>query len=238
MALVLSAASLIICGFSFVFFGVYLRRRTGPKRILAEFKEEVDKIILEIDSTTERDLTLVEDRIKALKTLLENADRRVADIERHIAVSVREQERHRTQEAAYAALGRQAGLAKAAEAGGGQGGSRVIPLSRNALRPGEEPGEKAPAPAETAGTGAFSPDAVSEPSPEPGVPPGISGTGAEGAPRTPLFVRAEREIAPAPSFMEQVAKLSREGFSADIIALRLGATVAEVELALAISGKP
>jgi hypothetical protein len=232
MAFVFSAASLILCGFSFVFFGLYLRRRTGAERILTEFKEEVNKIILEIDSATERDLTLVEDRVKALKTLLENADRRVADIERYIAVSVREQERHRTQEAAYAALGRQAGLAKTAEAGGGPGASRVIPLS--SARRGKKPDKAPPVSAETAG--AVSRNAASESSPEPA--PAVSGIAAEPAPQMPLFVRAEEELpSAAPSLAEQAAKLSREGFSADIIALRLGATVAEVELALAISGK-
>jgi hypothetical protein len=234
MALIFSAAGFIICGFSFVFFGLYLKRRTGPERILAEFREEVDKIILEIDAATERDLTLVEDRVKVLKKLLENADRRVADIDRRIAVSAREQERHRAQETAYAALGRQAGLAKIT--GAGQGASRVIPLSRNAPRRGEDPdGEPVPADgAESAGDPSRS--APSEHAPDE-IPPDTPGTAAGASPQTPLFIRAETEITlEAPSFAEQAAKLSREGCPPDVIALRLGATVAEVELALAISG--
>jgi hypothetical protein len=201
----------------------------------------VDKLILEIDSATERDLTLVEDRIKSLRELLEKADRRIADIDRRIVVSGREQERRRTQEAAYAALGRQPGLAKSAKREKAEN-PRVLSLSRG--KAGDPPDRKADsaapavaeASAEAAAEAADTPHgpAPSANSPADGTPP-VSAAPQE----LPLFVRADREIEiEAPSFTEQAAKLSREGFSPDIIALRLGATVAEVELALAISGGP
>jgi hypothetical protein len=97
LALLFSAASLLICGFSFIYFQAYLRRRTGTKRILAEFEDEVNNIIATIDAATDRDITLVEERVKALKTLVDTADRR-------IAAYAREMDRHAAQEAAYAAL--------------------------------------------------------------------------------------------------------------------------------------
>jgi hypothetical protein len=99
LALLFSAASLLICGFSFIYFQAYLRRRTGSKRILAEFEDEVNSIIARIDSATDRDITLVEERIKSLRTILDAADRR-------IAAYAREMDRHSAQEAAYTALGR------------------------------------------------------------------------------------------------------------------------------------
>jgi hypothetical protein len=44
---------------------------------LTEFREEVGKLIAEIDAATDRDAILIEDRIKSLKTLLEDVDKRI-----------------------------------------------------------------------------------------------------------------------------------------------------------------
>jgi hypothetical protein len=66
---------------------------------LAEYRTEVYRLIAEIDTATDRDSLLVEERIKTLKALLEDTDKR-------IAVYVRELERSRTGEALYASLGR------------------------------------------------------------------------------------------------------------------------------------
>ncbi|MDR0710277.1 MAG: hypothetical protein LBF77_09445, partial [Spirochaetaceae bacterium] len=81
-ALILSAGSIILSGFTFVFFLNYLKRRTGRDRILSELladlREEAAKIEREINAVTDRDVTLVEDRVKTLRALLEDTDRRIA----------------------------------------------------------------------------------------------------------------------------------------------------------------
>jgi len=54
----------------------------------------------------------------------------------------------------------------------------------------------------------------------------------------PRFVRSEAELKPkAPSFSEQVLELYEAGFSPELIASKLKVTVAEVDLAINVSGK-
>jgi len=54
----------------------------------------------------------------------------------------------------------------------------------------------------------------------------------------PRFVRAPIAIEPkAPAFAERVSELTRAGFSAGLIAQRLNATVAEVDLAIALAAR-
>ncbi len=97
--LVIIAVTLVCWTLAFLYFRNYLRRRTGSRRILEEFQEEVDKLIAEINSATDRGLTLMEDRISSLKTLLEETDRR-------ITVYKKETERRTMHDHAYAELGR------------------------------------------------------------------------------------------------------------------------------------
>ncbi|MDR1908837.1 MAG: hypothetical protein LBQ35_02855 [Spirochaetaceae bacterium] len=89
----ISAAALVVSCFSFLFLLRYLRRRTGEERILAEFRDEIDGMITELNEATVRDETLVEQRIRTLRALLEDTDRR-------IATYVRELERRQAQAAA------------------------------------------------------------------------------------------------------------------------------------------
>ena len=78
LSVIFSAAALIFSGFAFIYFQAYLRRRTGAERILIEFEEEVNKLIAGIDAATDRNITLLEDKAKAIKALLETLDRRIA----------------------------------------------------------------------------------------------------------------------------------------------------------------
>jgi hypothetical protein len=215
LSLLFSSISLILCGFSFVFFRAYLRRRTGPERILEEFREEADKLIAEIDAITDRDAALVGERIKTLRTLLEDVDRR-------IAVYNREVNREKDQEAAYAELG----------------------LKRSVITTGEtrSAGTKSP------GFPAASPEkpgsetALNQPTPEDpkisGITPKTSGHDRDEnapSPGKPRFIRSPAAIQPKPpSFAEQVEKLAGAGLSSELIASRLGTTLAEVDLAIAL----
>jgi hypothetical protein len=99
LAIIFSAASLILWGFSFVFFLGLLRRRTGAERILSELREDADAIKEEISAATDRNVLLVEDRIKSLKTLMEDVDRRAGAL-------TRELDRRSVREIAYAELGK------------------------------------------------------------------------------------------------------------------------------------
>ncbi|MDR0301463.1 MAG: hypothetical protein LBI04_04020 [Treponema sp.] len=77
----------------------YIKRRTSASERLDEIRTEVYKLEADINAVTDRDLTLVEDRIKQLKEILDDTDKR-------IKVYVQELDRSRTGEALYTSLGR------------------------------------------------------------------------------------------------------------------------------------
>ncbi|GHV87999.1 hypothetical protein AGMMS50267_03590 [Spirochaetia bacterium] len=247
-ALVFSTAGLIISGFSFLFLFRYLKRRTGQERILSEFRDEVDKLLRQIDEVTDRDLTLVEERIKTLRSLLEDTDRR-------IAVYAREVDRHRSQEEAFAAYDRSAQPAKGASRLGsaytrfGVPPAAEVPAESGELLPSASlpPEALPPEPSGTAGSPASAvPDAVSVPPQADAAPPPLAVPQAvpfsapipQNPRQFPHIVRSARPIEPKPlPFAERVAKLYRAGFSANLIASQLGAAVSEVELAIALSSR-
>jgi DNA-directed RNA polymerase specialized sigma24 family protein len=207
LSFLFSSASLIICGFSFVFFRAYLRRRTGPERILAEFREEADKLIAEIDAITDRDAGLVAERIKNLRDLLEDVDRR-------IAVYTREVNRGKNEAAAYSELG----------------------LKRSVLNARESrPGGVTPFPPEKPETESAVPPKPAEPQETATKNPEAAGDGNRKSPGRPRFIRSSTAIEPKPpSFAEAVEKLAGAGLSSELIASRLGTTLAEVDLAIAL----
>jgi hypothetical protein len=102
LQVIFSAASLILCGFFFIYFRSYLRRRISREEIFSDYRDEVEKLVADIDAATERDLTLIEDRLKTLRETLDTADRR-------IAVLARELDRKKASETLYTSLGKRAG---------------------------------------------------------------------------------------------------------------------------------
>ncbi len=269
--LILSILNILFWALSFLYFRSYLVRKTGPERILADFRDEVDKLIAEIDAATDRDSVLIEDRIKSLRTLLDEADRRIASYTREV-------ERRSSEERAYAELGRYRGRSTTAPA--------VPPASTRGPNAGSTSSYDALSPPLSVSTPSSSPNSPSnstpnsvpnvilketfepsntpptspvpktestvasasipEGSPESTVLPPPTGKGNENsgpleggrADSGPRFIRSSTPVEPkGPSFAERVAELSRAGFSADLIAKRLGATVAEVDLAIALAGR-
>ena len=97
--LILSLISFCLCVFFFFFFRRYIQQKTSARELLADYRSEVHNLIADIDTATDRDSLLVEERIKTLKQLLEDTDRR-------ISVYMRELQRSRNGEMMYASLGR------------------------------------------------------------------------------------------------------------------------------------
>ncbi|MFW5784004.1 MAG: hypothetical protein ACOCY8_05755, partial [Spirochaetota bacterium] len=61
-----------------------IRTRTSQQTALDEIKREVGAIITELNSTTERNIELIEDRIASLERLIEQADKRVGVLRRDL----------------------------------------------------------------------------------------------------------------------------------------------------------
>jgi hypothetical protein len=89
----------MVSGFSFLFCFAYLKRRTGRERILVELNDEIERLVRDVNEITNRDTLLVEDRVKTLKALLD-------DIDRRITVLAGEVSRRHTQEEVYLELGK------------------------------------------------------------------------------------------------------------------------------------
>lgn len=58
-------------------FYLALRSRFSSNRILREIREEIDKLVIDLGRETDRDVALLESRIKGLRALIDEADRRV-----------------------------------------------------------------------------------------------------------------------------------------------------------------
>lgn len=88
-----------LCLLMFFYLSWYVKRRTSAAGLIPEYRNEVYRLIAEIDAATDRDSRLVEERIKKLKEILDEADKR-------LAVYVKELEKSKAGEALYTQLGR------------------------------------------------------------------------------------------------------------------------------------
>jgi TolA-binding protein len=82
MAYIFSASALLLSIISFFAIFFYVKKRTAVDRIPAETRQAVALIINEIERITDRDSELIEERVKKLKSLIEDVDRRIAAYER------------------------------------------------------------------------------------------------------------------------------------------------------------
>ena len=213
--LLLSALAFIISVVSFFYFRSYLKHRTSQQRILSELREEVNSIVRSIDAAADRDISLIEEQETKLKSLL-------AEIEKRLKVYIREMEKRPIQPSSFSPAKSEAAYQD---------------LGKNRYRLN---GQGFPQPAEST--------PASPVSPAPPVLPAESGNPlAAGAPATanaafplPNFRvkpgQAEAGETPAalPPVGERIRELVRAGFTAPVIASRLGISIAEVEFAAAL----
>lgn len=177
-----------------------VRRYLDLENLLDGVREEARALVLELNETADRNVSLVEDRMAALREILAETDRRIVVARRELAS--RETERE-----VYAKLNRR---------------RPIIPESAGSL-PIDEPAAEGKAPEAASAT---APDAPVSPAigPVEGVPSG------QGQRRGPEISVPGNFILPGMTRREEALDLYRRGFSADLIAARTGATVAEIEL--------
>jgi hypothetical protein len=194
-----------ILGLAGIFFYLKakIRRALELDSLLDSIRKEVRALNIELNETTDRNISLIEDRMKSLHELLDEADRRMGVVKRELS-------RHETEREVYNHLGKRV-----------QGAQAASPRAPEA-RP-----------------------FVPEPSPAVSLPPPANPAFAEagegpirlslGSARPlPEIIQAEGSVIPPKSRREEALDLYRQGFSADIIAKRLGATVAEIELLVSL----
>lgn len=80
----LALGALAIVGLGFFFLNRKIDRRLETTALTEQIQKEIDEILIELNGTTERNVALVEERIRALGRLLEQADRRIQVLQREI----------------------------------------------------------------------------------------------------------------------------------------------------------
>ncbi|MDR0312868.1 MAG: hypothetical protein LBI14_04665 [Treponema sp.] len=78
LPLVISVGCLLFCFIAFLYFRSYINRKTSFEGVLKDVRDEVNRLLQRIDEITEKDISLIEDREKQLKAILEESDRRLA----------------------------------------------------------------------------------------------------------------------------------------------------------------
>lgn len=99
MTLLLAALALGINCILMVVFYRRLSARFSPDRVLGEIRGELDRLVADLGRETDRDVALLENRIQGLRSLIEEADRR-------ILLAERETEKRRDEESTLSALSR------------------------------------------------------------------------------------------------------------------------------------
>jgi DNA-binding NarL/FixJ family response regulator len=97
--IVLDVALLLI---GYVIIYLVLKKKIGrlldPTSVLRQIRDEVDRIIAELNQTTDRNVTLIEDRIRAVSELLGSTDKKIGLLRR-------ETQKHDSAGRLYAELG-------------------------------------------------------------------------------------------------------------------------------------
>jgi hypothetical protein len=207
--LIVSIISLSLCVSGFFFLRWYISHRTDASRLLEEYRDEVHRLISEIDAATDRDSQLVEERIKNLRKLLDDTDKR-------ISVYTRELQRSRNSEAIYKNLGR--GIREALDS---------IPVQQETLSPVEpvSPAESA-SPVEPAASAKIN----ELPFDEEKIPQ--TGSVKKQKKRKTANTPPQKKSAEKSGIKMQIAQMAFQGFSPPEIASKLKISLAEVDLAL------
>ncbi|MCL2832223.1 MAG: hypothetical protein FWD78_03550 [Treponema sp.] len=204
---IVSIAGFIVACFSFIYLRSYINKKTSYDSTLREVRDEVNRIIKNIDEITDKDISLIEDREKRLKEILE-------DTEKRLGLLTRELDRRETAEKTYREMGKNP--------------ARIIdtlktfksaPSAEPALSPAvQQASPPAAALPQTAALTVAAPQSVISPAPQPAVQSALP------QPAAP----------PAIPLEEQIRELARSGFPAQAIASRLGISIAEAEFAVAL----
>ncbi|HVO39846.1 MAG TPA: hypothetical protein VMV03_12525 [Spirochaetia bacterium] len=187
-----------------------VRRHTTASSQIAALRDEVSRLVVELNQTTERNVALVEDRLASLNEASAAADKKMGMLRR-------ETEKHDVGAQVYSRLAEKSAAARAA--------ARVSEAAPRA-------GEAGPRPAGAAPRAPEAGPPFAEGSPQTETAPGAADGGVSGSPRdTPRTGTDKGETQDA---RQRVMMLHRSGFPATLIASRVGMPVGEVELIISL----
>jgi hypothetical protein len=201
---------LLNCLAMFLFY-VFLRSRFSQKRILSELRSEVDKLIIDLGREADRDVAILESRIKNLRSLIDEADRR-------ILVAGKETSRRKEESDMLESMSRPvpAETPSTPSAGGRepeQASLLQAAFSQESARP----------------AAARQPAAATRPVV---IPQPTTASEPVQIYTRPVIRRSDNQVEPFVPVQERVIDMARKGFSAELIAGTLSMPLGEVELIL------
>ncbi len=189
-----------------------VRRVTSAAAQIAELRDEVSRLVVELNQTTERNVALVEHRIGSLNDLLTAADRKIGLLRR-------EMEKHDVGAQVYSRL-----------AEGRSAGPRNNAADARGNAPGAKENRSQASPVTDISTEAGRPAAGGAPEAQQAPGAGDALEASAGAARARPGVTPE----PREEMHRRVMTLSRAGFSPSLIAARVGVPLGEVELIISL----
>ncbi len=180
MTAVFAGILLLLMAGGFFYLKIRVDRVVSGEEWIRKIRDEIDQLVLEMNQTAERNVALLENRVKALQDLLQEADRK-------LKVLRNESDKNDISRQLYTHLKKQAPI-QSAEASEGE---TTVELS-----PRDPEGGTLSAPAAS---------------------------------------REQEETRQAPLLKDQVMELYGQGFSAEIISQKLGASISEVDLIVNLS---
>jgi hypothetical protein len=198
-------------------FGIwfFLKAKIGKylelENLLDGVREEARALVLELNETADRNVSLVEDRMTSLRELLDEVDRRIGVEKRELGARAVERD-------VYEKLARR---------------RPIVPIQEERIAPEPRPRRSPEAASQAEGSPSEATQSSAQAGPQ-GVPIPLSlGAAAEtqGHSReAPAVSLSDELLFTSKTKREEALDLYRRGISADLIAARLGATVAEIEL--------
>lgn len=77
------------CAAMVIFYRI-LKSKFSPAKVLGELRSEVDKLVIDLGREADRDVAILESRIKNLRALIDEADRRILVADRELVKKERE----------------------------------------------------------------------------------------------------------------------------------------------------
>jgi hypothetical protein len=229
----------------FVYFNNRIHKNMEPDVLLGKVRDEVNRMLLELNQTTDRNIDLLEDRIKSLHEVLQAADHRISLMKREV-------DKRASETATYTELGKHLPrMAVSVEPPPREAiPQRPIPSIPSIPAVPETPKphtvEEPEAPYVSGGSRDV-PDAAKTRGPELPVTerpagPSLPTEGRQSQAAFPVnpepgavrIQRSAEQIDIRKPLPERALELYRMGFTAELIASRLGRTVGEIELMLSL----
>lgn len=227
--IIVVALILANCLAMFLFYR-FLRSRFSQKRLLGELRSEVDRLIVDLGREADRDVAVLESRVQSLRSLIDEADRRIL---------VAGKESARRQEEADVLRRIQEPTTTPAPRSADSTISLASKRPRDVIRVSEASGNPEVSLATDARSTKLS--RATDRSPiateaDSSMNSGSSGLAGKGEPvriyTRPRVVNAERKIEPFIPVQDRVIDMARQGFSPEMIAGNLSISLGEVELIL------